>query len=32
MGRDECCLNWNVYDTNINCEFYINDQMHAENK
>jgi len=20
-GRAECCLNWNVYDINVNCEF-----------
>ena len=22
-GHAECCLNWNVYETSINCEFYI---------
>ena len=20
-GRAECCLNWNVYDISVNCEF-----------
>ena len=20
-GHAECCLNWNVYDINVNCEF-----------
>jgi len=20
-GRAECCLNWNVYDTSVKCEF-----------
>jgi len=29
-GCAECCLNWNVYDININYEFL--NEMHAKNE